>query len=325
VQARALDHIALEGAGQGSAFSVDPPPSSARRLGTMKRVECSTARPAPTRARTARRGHAPPVAGGRSPSYKRCSSASRTCARAPAPLAGGTRPRPCAHGLAAINGDGRRRRRAGLGSARRGARQAGSSTGRSGRPRDASCSTDRARAWRGRRPATRPRRPPPRDGPVPRSARIVRNCRYRRLVGKGAGSTRATRNLATPLPRRVRVYTPKTTKPPRVRGFGRADDGTRTHDLLHGKCERPSAPVRSRSLKRPVCRAFRIGSERERTRANAEPCHSCHGVTPRRKRLGNDPIDASFARATGPGAPCYDGRPGPLKDEISAGRRGSRS
>lgn len=46
---------------------------------------------------------------------------------------------------------------------------------------------------------------------------------------------------------------------------------------------------------------------------------------PSPKRLGNDPIDASFARATGPGAPSYDGRPGPLKDEISAGRRGSRS
>jgi hypothetical protein len=51
----------------------------------------------------------------------------------------------------------------------------------------------------------------------------------------------------------------------RIAGSFRADDGTRTHDLLHGKCERPFAPVRSRSLKRPVCGGFgRSG----RTRAN---------------------------------------------------------
>src|SRR6266496_1363855 len=37
------------------------------------------------------------------------------------------------------------------------------------------------------------------------------------------------------------------------------------------------APVRARSLKRLVSRVFARWSERERTRANAEPCHSCHG------------------------------------------------
>ena len=67
-------------------------------------------------------------------------------------------------------------------------------------------------------------------------------------------------------------------KNPRFTGVLEADEGTRTFDLLHGKCERPFAPVRSRSLKRPVCRAFRTS---ERTRANAEPCHSCHGLTGR--------------------------------------------
>jgi hypothetical protein len=45
----------------------------------------------------------------------------------------------------------------------------------------------------------------------------------------------------------------------------RADDGTRTHDLLHGKCERrahPFAPVRPNRLVPGVFRAD------ERTRAN---------------------------------------------------------
>ena len=69
----------------------------------------------------------------------------------------------------------------------------------------------------------------------------------------------------------------ETTKHCPFAGTLRADDGTRTHDLLHGKCERPFAPVRARSLKPPVCRVSVHASERERTRANAEPCHSCHG------------------------------------------------
>jgi hypothetical protein len=36
----------------------------------------------------------------------------------------------------------------------------------------------------------------------------------------------------------------------------RADDGTRTHDLLHGKGWRAFAPVRARSPKRLVCSDF---------------------------------------------------------------------
>jgi hypothetical protein len=35
--------------------------------------------------------------------------------------------------------------------------------------------------------------------------------------------------------------------------------------------------VRARSLKSPVCSLFVRASERDRTRANAQPCHSCHG------------------------------------------------
>jgi zinc-ribbon domain len=58
---------------------------------------------------------------------------------------------------------------------------------------------------------------------------------------------------------------PKRRKPCTRRAFLGADDGTRTHDLLHGKCERPSAPVRARSLKPKVYRDFRTS---ERTRPN---------------------------------------------------------
>jgi hypothetical protein len=39
-----------------------------------------------------------------------------------------------------------------------------------------------------------------------------------------------------------------------------------------------SHPFAPRSLKPTVCRGFQPASERDRTRANAEPCHSCHGV-----------------------------------------------
>jgi hypothetical protein len=39
---------------------------------------------------------------------------------------------------------------------------------------------------------------------------------------------------------------------------------------------RACAPVRARALKPFVFRLFDRPSERERTRANAEPCHSCH-------------------------------------------------
>jgi hypothetical protein len=57
----------------------------------------------------------------------------------------------------------------------------------------------------------------------------------------------------------------KRNKNPRFTGVLEADDGTRTYDLLHGKCARPFAPVRARSLKPSTRRAFRVG---ERTRPN---------------------------------------------------------
>jgi hypothetical protein len=44
-------------------------------------------------------------------------------------------------------------------------------------------------------------------------------------------------------------------------GLLEADDGTRTHDLLHGKCSQPFAPIRARSLKPQVCSDFE-GSQR---------------------------------------------------------------
>jgi hypothetical protein len=48
-------------------------------------------------------------------------------------------------------------------------------------------------------------------------------------------------------------------------GLFRADEGTRTLDLLHGKCEPPFAPVRAHSLKPAICGD---SVQRERTRAN---------------------------------------------------------
>ena len=44
--------------------------------------------------------------------------------------------------------------------------------------------------------------------------------------------------------------------PPLSGAFRGADEGTRTLDLLHGKCEQTFAPVRSGSLKRGVCSGF---------------------------------------------------------------------
>jgi hypothetical protein len=87
---------------------------------------------------------------------------------------------------------------------------------------------------------------------------------------------------------------------PRFTGVSGAVDGTRTHDLLHGKCERPFAAVRSRSLKPSVCSGFSVGranvSEPE---ANAEPCHSCHGADTRSRR------SASAASRSREPAPVY--------------------
>jgi hypothetical protein len=93
--------------------------------------------------------------------------------------------------------------------------------------------------------------------------------------------TSMPRSLATPLAR-----LPLRQQTPRLRGFTGADEGTRPLDLLHGKCEQPFAPVRSN----PVCAGLFPckASERERTRANAEPCQ------PLPRRQAPDPDAARF-------------------------------
>jgi len=78
----------------------------------------------------------------------------------------------------------------------------------------------------------------------------------------------------------------------------KADEGTRTLDLLHGKCQRPFASVRTRSLKRAGCRGSVQVSEREQTRANTEPCHSCHGVW---RRTRTQRASSAGRRAPDPG------------------------
>ena len=65
-------------------------------------------------------------------------------------------------------------------------------------------------------------------------------------------------------------------KNPRFTGVLGADDGARTHDLLHGKSWRAFAPVRSGSLKPPFAATPRGASERKRSRANAECSHCSH-------------------------------------------------
>jgi hypothetical protein len=56
------------------------------------------------------------------------------------------------------------------------------------------------------------------------------------------------------------------------------------------------APVRARSLK-PLCYSVVVrASERERTRANAEPCHSCHAAVGIRRKPGRAARQASRSR-----------------------------
>ena len=83
-------------------------------------------------------------------------------------------------------------------------------------------------------------------------------------------------------PRRIARRSPNRQRKPRLteRGLRRADEETRTLDLLHGKCARrshPFAAVRSNPLASGVSDR---ASERERTRANPKPCHSCHALSP---------------------------------------------
>jgi len=64
------------------------------------------------------------------------------------------------------------------------------------------------------------------------------------------------------------VAAKKTKNPSDLRGVLGADDGTRTHDLLHGKsqrCSRPFAPVRSNRLFPGLPSKRANGAEPERT------------------------------------------------------------
>src|SRR2546430_13546031 len=52
----------------------------------------------------------------------------------------------------------------------------------------------------------------------------------------GAGVKHAPQQRVQPFcSHAARAFAPWTTKAPDLRGFPKADDGTRTHDLLHGK------------------------------------------------------------------------------------------
>jgi hypothetical protein len=62
----------------------------------------------------------------------------------------------------------------------------------------------------------------------------------------------------------------KKNKNPRFPGVLGADDGTRTHDLLHGKGWRVFASVRTRSPKPLVCSDFEGTSERRQPSSNVE-------------------------------------------------------
>jgi hypothetical protein len=107
-------------------------------------------------------------------------------------------------------------------------------------------------------------------------------------------------------------------KNPRFTGVLEADEGTRTLDLLHGKCARCSdlfARVRSKPL---VCRTLVRASERERTRTSAQPCHSCHGS---RRR----PAHRTFAGGARAGSLALSMRPpGALTSGVGSRRQPRR-
>ena len=93
---------------------------------------------------------------------------------------------------------------------------------------------------------------------VPRLPPAAHEARQREGDGR-----RRTRERT--LPRASAPFTVQTTDPADLQVLPKADEGTRTLDLLHGKCERPFAPVRARSLKTAVCSDSR---PHQRTRAN---------------------------------------------------------
>jgi hypothetical protein len=87
-----------------------------------------------------------------------------------------------------------------------------------------------------------------------------------------------------PLPQTSRPFTAGKTESVDLQELLEADEGTRTLDLLHGKCEQPFAPFAPVRSNRLFAEASMQASEQDRTRANAEPCHSCHGTQTRSRR-----------------------------------------
>jgi hypothetical protein len=74
---------------------------------------------------------------------------------------------------------------------------------------------------------------------------------------------------------------------------------------------RPFAPVRSSGQFAGVSAH---ASERERTRANIEPCHPCHGIGRRSRRL---PVRPSRDRRSRPGSALFGGDRGELLKQAA--------
>jgi hypothetical protein len=68
------------------------------------------------------------------------------------------------------------------------------------------------------------------------------------LTRRGELERRCARKRQRTLPRASVPFTRETTELTDLQELSKADEGTRTLDLLHGKCERPFVPVRSRSV-----------------------------------------------------------------------------
>jgi hypothetical protein len=76
------------------------------------------------------------------------------------------------------------------------------------------------------------------------------------VTRSGGRRSESVRGLELVLRRVQKVMLSKETSKDAVLQGIQADDGTRTHGLLHGKSWRPFAPVRSRSPKPAVCGDF---------------------------------------------------------------------
>src|SRR3990172_2959802 len=88
--------------------------------------------------------------------------------------------------------------------------------------------------------------------------------------------------------RKSRASSPPKQKPRLSGAFFKADDGTRTHDLLHGKCARPFAAVRGRSrafAQTNVTLGFESPGGRIQVRFRYTSDQLCSGVNPACGRL----------------------------------------